>query len=283
MIYGLQGVGREFGQHGQMTPAIRNLTFDIASGEQLALLGPSGSGKTTLFRLLNGSIFPSSGKLLYRGKDVAAMKQAQLRQMRRKIGSVYQQHHLVAGMSVLGNALSGALGRWGLGSSLINLVRPRPIEVEEAERCLEAVGLKEKRRFRCDQLSGGQQQRLAIARTLMQKPEVILADEPVASLDPSLSDEILDLLAGLAEEGGLTLVISLHQVELARRHARRIVALREGEIAFDMPARDVDERSLEDLYRSFRGKNLLREEDESKLRVGGSHGTSSNRRRPCIR
>ena len=117
----------------------------------------------------------------------------------------------------------------------------------------------------------------------MQKPEVILADEPVASLDPSLSDEILDLLAGLAEEGGLTLVISLHQVELARRHARRIVALREGQIAFDMPARDVDERSLEDLYRSFRGKEPLTEEDESEFGVGGSHGTSSSRRRPCIR
>jgi phosphonate transport system ATP-binding protein len=283
LIYGLKDVGREFGHRGQTTPAVRNLTLDIAPGEQVALLGPSGSGKTTLFRLLNGSIFPSTGKLLYRGNDVAVMKQAQLREMRRKIGSVYQQHYLVSGMSVLGNTLSGALGRWGLGRSLINLVHPSAIEVEQAEQCLEAVGLKEKRRFRCDQLSGGQQQRLAIARTLMQKPEVILADEPVASLDPALSDEILDLLAGLAEEGQLTLVISLHQVELAQRHARRIVALRDGQIAFDLPAREVDKQALEDLYRSFRDRAPLPGADASELRVGGYDGTGNSQKRSCIR
>lgn len=283
MIYSLNSVGREFGHRGHTTPAVRNLTLNIAPGEQVALLGPSGSGKTTLFRLLNGSIFPSTGQLLYRETDVAAMDQSQLRGMRRRVGSVYQQHYLVSGMSVLTNTLSGALGRWGIRSTLINLVHPRREEVEIAEHCLEAVGLKEKRRFRCDQLSGGQQQRLAIARTLMQKPEVILADEPVASLDPALSDEILDLLVGLAEEGRLTLLISLHQVELARRHARRIVALRDGQIAFDRPAREVDEQSLEDLYRSTRDREAYSGPEAAELRVGGRHGTSSGQRRPCIR
>lgn len=218
----------------------------------MALLGPSGAGKTTLFRLLNGSIFPSSGQLLFRETDVAATSSAQLREMRRKIGSVYQQHYLVAGMSVLANTLSGALGRWGMTSTLINLVLPRALEVDRAEHCLKAVGLAEKRHFRCDQLSGGQQQRLAIARTLMQEPEVILADEPVASLDSTLSDEILDLLVGLANEGRRTLLISLHRVDLARRYSKRIVALRNGEIAFDAPTHEVNERSLEQLYRKNR-------------------------------
>ena len=283
MIYGLRGVGRAFGSRGQVTPAVHNLTLDIAPGEHVALLGPSGSGKTTLFRLLNGSIFPSTGKLLYHEADVATMDQAQLRAMRCKIGSVYQQHYLVSGMSVLTNTLSGALGRWGLSSTLRNLVHPGREEVERAEDCLEAVGLKEKRRFRCDQLSGGQQQRLAIARTLMQRPEVILADEPVASLDPALSAEILDLLAGLAEKAHLTLLISLHQVELARRHARRIVALRNGQIAFDRPAREVDTKSLEDLYRSSRDREKPSGEDASELDGEGRYGSGSGPRRPCTR
>ncbi len=223
----------------------------------MVLLGPSGSGKTTLFRLLNGSIFPSSGTLFHQESDVAGMNAARLRQMRRKIGSVYQQHYLVAELSALANTMSGALGRWGIASTLINLVAPQAGEVDRADQCLQAVGLKEKGNFRCDQLSGGQQQRLAIARTLMQQPEVILADEPVASLDPRLTEEILDLLVRLAEEGGQTLLISLHQVDLARRYAQRIVGLRDGEIAFDVPARELNERSLDELYGNRRAVREL--------------------------
>jgi phosphonate transport system ATP-binding protein len=221
--------------------------------------------------------------LLYRQTDVATMSNVQLREMRRKIGFIYQQHYLVPGMSVLSNTLSGALGRWGVASTLINLVRPKPVEVERAEHCLEAVGLKEKRRFRCDQLSGGQQQRLAIARTLMQEPEVILADEPVASLDPVLSHEILDLLVSLADESHLTLVISLHQVELARRHAQRIVALRDGEIAFNAPVNELDELFLDQLYRSSREPNASPITGAVPDAAGGNDGADSGQNRPCIR
>ena len=283
MIYGLKGVGREFGERGHTTAVLRNLTLNIAPGEQVALLGPSGSGKTTLFRLLNGSIFPSSGQLLYRQTDVATMSNVQLREMRRKIGFIYQQHYLVPGMSVLSNTMSGALGRWGVASTLINLVQPMSIEVERAEHCLESVGLKEKRRFRCDQLSGGQQQRLAIARTLMQEPEVILADEPVASLDPVLSHEILDLLVRLAEASHLTLLISLHQVELARRHAQRIVALRDGEIAFNAPIHELDERFLDQLYRSSREPYASPTTGALPEPAGGNDDADSSQKRPCIR
>ena len=203
--------------------------------------------------------------------------------MRRNIGCIYQQHYLVSSMSALANTMSGALGRWGVTSSLMNLISPKPIEVERAEHCLEAVGLKEKRKFRCDQLSGGQQQRLAIARTLMQEPEVILADEPVASLDPGLSHEILDLLVGLAEARKLTLLVSLHQVDLARHHARRIVALRDGQIAFDMPAHALDESCVEQLYRSSREPGASTAAGAGEETAGGDDGAQDSQKRPCIR
>jgi phosphonate transport system ATP-binding protein len=280
LIYSLRGVGKKYGDGNRPAFALRNLALNIPQGDQVALLGPSGSGKTTLFRLLNSSIFPSSGQLLYRESDVSAMSALQLRQMRRKIGSIYQQHYLVPGMSALMNTLSGALGRWGIAGTMLNLLRPRAVEIECAERCLEAVGLKEKRRLRCDQLSGGQQQRLAIARTLMQEPEVILADEPVSSLDPVLSGEILDLLVRLADEGRLTLLISLHQVDLARRHSKRIVALREGEIAFDVPTHELDDRALEQLYRTAAREHAVH---SSSLDPAGGFDADSGQKRACLR
>jgi phosphonate transport system ATP-binding protein len=281
LIYALNRVGKEFGEGKHCCVAVRNVTLNITAGEQIALLGPSGSGKTTLFRLLNGSLFPSSGKLLYRQNDVGAMSDGELRAMRRKIGSIYQQHYLVASMSVLTNTLSGALGRWGLASTLRNLTSPKALEVERAERCLKAVGLADKRQFRCEQLSGGQQQRLAIARTLMQEPEVILADEPVSSLDPVLSGEILELLVRLAEEAKLTLLTSLHQVDLALRNSKRIVALRGGEIAFDLPTSELDQRSLTQLYRNQRDPHPeIPPRNES---GEASHGAEFSPKRDCIR
>lgn len=283
MIYALKSVGRQFGERERRSIAVRDLTLNIASGEQIAFLGPSGAGKTTLFRLLNGSIFPTSGQLLYRQIDVAKSSASQLRQMRKKIGCIYQQHYLVPGMSALANTLSGALGRWGVASTLVNLISPRRVEVERAEGCLESVGLIEKRQFRCDQLSGGQQQRLAIARTLMQEPEVILADEPVASLDPGLSHEILDLLVGLAENRKLTLLISLHQVELARHHAQRIVALRNGQIAFDMPAHALDECCIQQLYRTSRETCTSPTGAGQDEPAGGDDDANYSEKRPCIR
>lgn len=283
MIYSLNNVGKEFGEGRHRSVALRNVTLHVSPGEQISLIGPSGSGKTTLFRLMNGSLLPSSGKLLYRDSDLAATSYRQLREMRRKIGSIYQQHYLVIGMSVLANTLSGALGRWGMISTLRNLASPSAIEVERAERCLEAVGLADKRRFRCEQLSGGQQQRLAIARTLMQEPEVILADEPVASLDPVLSNEILELLVRLAEEAKLTLLTSLHQVDLALRHSKRVVGLRCGETAFDARSQDVDQHSLTQLYRSVREHDAISAGGPFEESGGASHGAKSGQKGACLR
>jgi phosphonate transport system ATP-binding protein len=147
---------------------------------------------------------------------------------------------------------------------------------------LELVGLADKRRFRCEQLSGGQQQRLAIARTLMQEPEVILADEPVSSLDPVLSNEILELLVRLTEEAKLTLLTSLHQVDLALRHSKRIVGLRCGEIAFDVPSKDVDQRSLMQLYRSVHDRDAITAGGLFEESGGASYGAEPGQR-ACIR
>lgn len=255
MIYRLEGATKTFGRGTQRLTAVHQLTLNIAEQEQIALIGPSGAGKTTFFRLLNGSIFPSSGGVFFRGNDIRAMRDRQLRAMRCRIGCVYQQHHLVPGLTVLANTLSGALGRWSLMGAIRNLVHAGTEEVEYAEHCLEAVGLADKRGFRCDQLSGGQQQRLAIARTLMQRPDVILADEPVASLDPQLATEILELLARLAADAGMTLITSLHQVDLALGYSRRIIALRDGTVAFDVPTPDLDPRSLESLYANSRERS----------------------------
>ncbi len=283
MIYSLNSVGRKFGAGARSSIALRNISLHIAPGDQVALLGSSGSGKTTLFRLLNATIFPSSGQLLYRMADVSAMRQSHLREMRRRIGCIYQQHYLVAGMSALMNTMSGALGRWSLASTLGNLMSPRAIEVQRAEHCLEAVGLQDKRHARCDQLSGGQQQRVAIARTLMQEPEVILADEPVSSLDPALSDEILELLVRLADEARLTLLISLHQVEYARRHAKRVVGLRAGEIAFDLPTQKLDDPTVQELYQRSRGDRETTAGASILDLAGGSDGADAGQKRACLR
>ncbi len=283
MIYSLNNVGKEFGEGRHRSVAVRNVTLHVSPGEQISLIGPSGSGKTTLFRLMNGSLLPSSGKLFYRENDLAATSHRRLREMRRRIGSIYQQHYLVTGMSVLANTLSGALGRWGMVATLRNLASPSAIEVERAEHCLELVGLADKRRFRCEQLSGGQQQRLAIARTLMQEPEVILADEPVSSLDPVLSNEILELLVRLTEEAKLTLLTSLHQVDLALRHSKRIVALRCGEIAFDAPSQDVDQHSLTQLYRSAHERDAVTAGGQFEESGGISRGAESGQKGACLR
>lgn len=224
------------------------LSFDVRRGERVALLGPSGAGKTTLFRLLNATLRPTSGSLRFDGQDVGALSGRELRAMRRRIGTVYQQHYLVPALTALENTLCGALGNWSLLETIRGVIRPRERERERALAALEAVSLADKSGARADQLSGGQQQRLAIARVLMQDPDVILADEPFASLDPALTESIAALLIGLAKEDNRTLVVTLHDVELALRYFPRIIALRAGQVVFDLAPERVSRESLAALY-----------------------------------
>jgi phosphonate transport system ATP-binding protein len=248
VIYSLDSVTKVYLQGRTTVRALGKVSLQISEGEHIALLGPSGAGKSTLFRLLNATLRPTTGSLLFEGKDLSRMTGAQIRSVRRSIGTIYQQHNLVPSLSVLQNTLCGGLGRWSFAHTLRGMLHPHRKDVEKAERAIECVGLIDKRDARADELSGGQQQRVAIARALMQDPDVILADEPVASLDPRLAEEIMDLLLRIAGDDKRTLVVSLHKVDVAIQRLPRIVALRNGSIEFDAASTDVSKRVLKDLY-----------------------------------
>jgi phosphonate transport system ATP-binding protein len=249
-MYDLDSVAKIYPQGRSRILALSNVSLQVGQGEQIALLGPSGAGKSTLFRLLNATIRPTGGTLLFEGKDLASMNGAQIRSVRRRIGTIYQQHNLVPSLTVVQNTLCGALGRWSLSHTVRGMFRPHRNDLEKALNALESVGLADKRDAHAGEISGGQQQRVAIARALMQDPDIILADEPVASLDPRLADEIMDLLMGIASKSKRTLIVSLHKVEVALQRLPRVVALRDGAVEFDGASADVSESLLKQLYKS---------------------------------
>lgn len=226
--------------------ALLDISLCIYPGERVALVGASGAGKSTLLRLLNGTILPSQGQAWLLGSKVKKISPRQLRLVQRKIGTVYQQFHLVDSLRVIHNVNAGHLGRWPFWKAALSLVVP--LEVKTAIQALEKVGIPEKLYVRTDRLSGGQQQRVALARVLVQNPEVILADEPISSLDPALSQEIMDLLSQISEEKGKTLVTTLHSLEFAFSHMDRIIGLRAGKIVFDAPVSQVTQGMIKNLY-----------------------------------
>jgi phosphonate transport system ATP-binding protein len=248
VIYRLEAVGKQYPSRRGDVTSLADISFEIAAGERVAVIGPSGAGKTTLFRLLNATLRPSHGALQFHGRDVARLSPREARAMRRRIGTIHQQSLLVPSLSTLDNTLCGALGGWSLLRAVRTAISPARADLDRAMAALARVGLTDKRDARADELSGGQQQRVAIARLVMQDPEVVLADEPFASLDPALTDSIADLLLGLAG-AGRTLVCTLHDVELALRLFPRVIALRAGRVAFDAPSSTVSRDALDQLYR----------------------------------
>jgi phosphonate transport system ATP-binding protein len=226
------------------TQALAPTTLDVATGSFTVLLGPSGAGKSTLLRCLNGLVRPSEGRVLTaEGADIA--RPAALRAHRRATGMVFQQHQLIGRVTVLGNVLTGRLG---YHTGLRTLLPLAQAEKRLALEVLERVGLLDKALARADQLSGGQQQRVGIARALVQRPRLILADEPVASLDPATAVRVMELLHGICRADGLTAVVSLHQVELARRFGERILGLAGGRVVFDGPPEALDPGAIARIY-----------------------------------
>ncbi len=228
------------------TRALSDVSFEVAPGEFLVIIGLSGSGKSTLLRCINRLIPPTSGRIVFGGRDVTAATREELREIRRKIGMIFQQFNLVKRASVLTNVLCGRLGYLPPAWALANYF-PVPV-VDQAMADLERVGIPQKAFSRADALSGGQQQRVGIARALMQEPRLILADEPVASLDPALSHTILRYLEELNRKDGITILCCLHFLSLARRYGTRILALKAGRIIFEGLPREIDEARFKEIY-----------------------------------
>ena len=226
--------------------ALSDVSLTVNRGEFAVLIGLSGSGKSTLLRCINRLIEPTSGRILLDGVDVTKAKGAGLRQLRRKIGMVFQHFNLVKRSSVLTNVLAGRLGYAPAGGTLVG--RFPKEDLERARACLERVGLLEKMYVRADELSGGQQQRVGIARALMQEPEVLLADEPVSALDPATANSVLQYLEQMNLEDGVTVICALHFLSLARRYGTRIVALKGGGVVFEGLPAEIDEVRFKEIY-----------------------------------
>jgi len=211
-------------------PVLRGVSLSVDRGEKVAIVGPSGAGKTTLFRAINGFVPIQSGGISVDGVSVQGLRGKRLRQLRRHIAVVSQRHDLVDRLRVYQNVMAGALGRWSSLHALRFLLWPNAQELSEAENALRRVGIAHKLRERTSDISGGEHQRVAIARALVQQPALLLADEPIASLDPELSHQILALLCSLADESGFALVCSLHQQEYAGTFFDRVVRIQHGRV-----------------------------------------------------
>ncbi len=226
--------------------ALKNINLEIPDGQFVSIIGLSGSGKSTLLRCINRLIDPTAGRILWNGMDITAVSDDELRQIRRRIGMIFQQFNLVKRSSVMTNVLAGRLGYLNPLYSLVNYF-PKS-EQDRALAALERVGIAEKAYIRASSLSGGQQQRVGIARTLMQEPEMILADEPVASLDPATSHSVMKYLQLLNKEDGLTVLCSLHFLSLARAYADRVIALKDGVLEFDGLPGEIDNDRFKQIY-----------------------------------
>ena len=260
-----------FRRQGQTCLALDGLTLSIADGEMVALIGPSGSGKSTLLRHCAGLVTGDLGTGSIRIDQHTVQENSKLarnvRLARQRIGFIFQQFNLVERMDVLGNVLAGAIHRQPMWRTLSGMY-PRA-EREAAMRCLARVGVADKAGQRAGSLSGGQQQRVAIARAMLQGARTILADEPIASLDPNAARRVMEHLAALNREDKATVVVSLHQVEYARKYCQRAVALRHGQVVFDGPVGDLTDERLAVIYANALDQDPV--PDQARANASGEH------------
>ncbi len=226
--------------------AVKNVSFDVMPGEFLVIIGLSGSGKSSLLRCINHLVAPTSGEIMFNGHDIAKVGGVAERSLRQKVAMIFQSFNLVGRHSVLGNVLMGKLARTGTLKSIFGM-----FSLEDKKKALDylsLVGIGDKARIRADQLSGGQQQRVAIARALLQEPQILLADEPVASLDPATCHVVMDYLEKVNKELGITILCNLHFLSLVRQYATRVIALKAGEIVYNGTPKDIDDKWFAQIY-----------------------------------
>jgi phosphonate transport system ATP-binding protein len=225
---------------------LKNISLKFAGRGIAAIIGPSGTGKSTLIRCINRLTDPTSGEILFMGMDLAKLKGRRLREARRKIGMVFQEYNLVERLSVIENVLCGRLGYLPAWRAWLRRFPAK--DIERAFSLLDSVGLGDFATERADRLSGGQRQRVGIARALMQDPNLVLADEPTSSLDPKTSVEIMELIARQAAAQGIPVIVNIHNVELAKRYADRVIGMSKGEVVFDGPPKALEHSHLLQIY-----------------------------------
>ncbi len=244
------------------TEGLKNINVTINDGEFVVIVGLSGAGKSTFIRSINRLVTPTSGSLLVDNENILDYRSSDLRQLRTKVGMIFQNYNLVKRTNVLKNVLAGRLGHTGTLRSILNLYKKEDIGL--AYESLKRVNIDEKIYSRADELSGGQQQRVSIARVLTQKPHYILADEPVASLDPPTSHQVMTYLKKINKEDNITTIVNLHFIDMAMEYADRIIGMRAGEVVFDGPVSEVSEQTFEEIYgRSIREDDLRGGADQS--------------------
>lgn len=248
-------------QYGADTKALSDVNFAVKEGEFVSIIGPSGAGKSTLLRCINRMIDASSGEIIFDGANVMGYKRNELKRLRTRIGMIFQHYNLVDRLSVIENVLHGRLGYKSTLAGVLGLYSAK--EKEHAYEILQILGLEEQIYKRCDQLSGGQKQRVGIARALVQEPVMLLCDEPIASLDPNASRIIMDHLRNICSSMGITVIINLHQVDVALNYSDRIIGVNKGSIVYDGSPKGVKQEQLRRIY----GPEL----DEISADTGGLH------------
>jgi len=241
--------------YNQDTPALSDVSFSVEEGEFVSIIGPSGAGKSTLLRCINRIIEASSGEIIFDGTSANCLGKKDLRKLRTKIGMIFQHYNLVDRLTVIENVLHGRLGYKTTMAGILG--RYSEEEKRQAFRIIDTLGLNEQVYQRCDQLSGGQKQRVGIARALVQNPKLILCDEPIASLDPNASKIIMDHLSNICAKLKITVIVNLHQVQVALKYSDRIIGIKQGRVAFDSSADNLSPEQIYDVYGSEAGDLII--------------------------
>ena len=244
MLLSIKNVSKKYNNG---TNALKNISFDVEKGEFISVIGPSGSGKSTLLRSINKMIDISQGSILFEDKNIESLKKTQIELVRREIGMIFQSYNLVERLTVIENVLHGRLGYKSIIAAILGIYSEE--EKKEAFSFLERVNMTKYAYQKCSELSGGQKQRVGIARAIMQKPKLLLCDEPIASLDPKTAENIMDYLKKIATELKITCIVNLHQVDIAKKYSDRIIALNKGEKIFDDKAEKLTEKMVEFIYK----------------------------------